>query len=482
MSEPIEKLLPQNVEAEAGVLGSIEIDPDAVTQVLGFLLPEDFYRHTHRLIYAAIRDLWAMHLPADLITLCDELQRRGQLDEVGGISYVQSLANQVPTSANAVYYAQIVHRCAVLRRLISAAGKIAAIAYSEPDADVASIEAHKLIREATQGAGLTDSTPISAVIDQFLDEQMTAIEQGVSIGVQFGLTGLHKALGGLKPGELLYLCGRPGSGKSVLAATIAWQEAHARTMANAGTVEYVTLEMQATQVVGRVLAGFAGVDTRILRANFRRPDGVLDMDAWRAIRAAADDVRARTGDRLRFWDKPIQLGQLRAQLERAVSERACKLAIIDYIGLMRPDERTRDEYERVTNLSRDLKQIALELRIPIICLVQMNRQSEYRPNPRPKMSDIRDSGGLEQDGDFILGIYRGAEYLPKTAELDPHFAQFCEVNTIKARESRNNVVIPLRFEAAYTRMSDWPLDWDYRHYLTMNPGDDSGQRVDGGDL
>ena len=482
MSEPIEKLLPQNVEAEAGVLGSIEIDPDAVTQVLGFLLPEDFYRHTHRLIYAAIRDLWATHLPADLITLCDELQRRGQLDEVGGISYVQSLANQVPTSANAVYYAQIVHRCAVLRRLISAAGKIAAIAYSEPDADVASIEAHKLIREATQGAGLTDSTPISAVIDQFLDEQMTAIEQGVSIGVQFGLTGLHKALGGLKPGELLYLCGRPGSGKSVLAATIAWQEAHARTMANAGTVEYVTLEMQATQVVGRVLAGFAGVDTRILRANFRRPDGVLDIAAWQAIRAAAEDVRAKTRDRLRFWDKPIQLGQLRAQLERAVSERACKLAIIDYIGLMRPDERTRDEYERVTNLSRDLKQIALELRIPIICLVQMNRQSEYRPNPRPKMSDIRDSGGLEQDGDFILGIYRGAEYLPKTAELDPHFAQFCEVNTIKARESRNNVVIPLRFEAAYTRMSDWPQDWDYRHYLTMNPGDDSGQRVDGGDL
>lgn len=481
MPEAKERQLPQNIEAEMGVLGSILIDPEAVTQVLGFLMPADFYRHMHRLTYDAIRDLWQRHMPADLITLCDELQRRGQLDEVGGIAYVQSLANQVPTSANAVYYAQIVHRCAVLRRLISAAGKIAAIAYSEPDEQVASTEAFNLVREATQGAALADSTPIGAVIDRFLDEQLTAIEQGVSIGVQFGLTGLHKALGGLKPGELLYLCGRPGSGKSVLAATIAWQEAHARTMANAGTVEYVTLEMQATQVVGRVLAGFAGVDTRILRANFRRPDGVLDMDAWRAIRAAAEDVRAKTDDRLRFWDKPIQLGQLRAQLERAVAERACRLAIIDYIGLMRPDERTRDEYERVTNLSRDLKQIALELRIPIICLVQMNRQSEYRTNPRPKMSDIRDSGGLEQDGDFILGIYRGAEYLPKTAELDPTFAQFCEVNTIKARESRNNVVIPLRFEAAYTRMSDWPQDWDYRHYLTMNASDDSNH-TKGGDL
>jgi replicative DNA helicase len=373
----------------------------------------------------------------------------------------------------------------VLRRLISAAGQIASVAYSEPDADAAISEAHRLIRQASTRRAGRDSRPIEAVIDELLDSHLRAMEQDAPIGLQYGLSALRKWLTGLLPGELLYIAGRPGSGKSALVATLAWQEGMRRAMEGAGAVEYITLEMKATQVAQRILAGFAELDTRIMRASFKRPDGTIDAAAWAAFRKTAMDTRTRLYGRLRFWDTPIQPSQIRAQLERAVSERDCRVAFIDYIGLISPDvegKRREDEYQRLTNISRELKQLALELNIPIVCLAQMNRQSEHRPNPRPMMADIRDSGGLEQDGDFILGIYRGAEYMPKLAEIDERFRQLMELIVIKGRDTAKGFTIPLRFEGPYTRVSDWPHEWEYRSYLTLTPTDDDMRaRREGGD-
>ena len=309
------------------------------------------------------------------------------------------------------------------------------------------------------------------------------MEQDTPIGLQYGLSALRKWLTGLLPGELLYIAGRPGNGKSALVATLAWQEAHRRAMEGAGTVEYITLEMKAAQVTQRILAGFAELDTRIMRASFKRPDGTIDAAAWQAFRNTALDTRTRLYGRLRFWDTPIQPSEIRAQLERAVAERDCRVAFIDYIGLISPEMQGRarqDEYQRLTNISRELKQSALELNIPIVCLAQMNRQSEHRPNPRPMMADIRDSGGLEQDGDFILGIYRGAEYMPTRAELDEKFNQLMELIVIKGRDTAKNFTIPLRFEGPYTRVSDWPQEWDYKHYLTLTPTDDDRRTREGG--
>ncbi len=465
-------LLPQNIEAELGLLDSIYQDPGCMVEVVSMIRPDDFFRFAHQQVYAAMCDLWQAHTPPDGITLIDELQRRKQPD---ALDVAFSLGNFVPTSANIGYYAHIVERCAVNRRIIRAVGQIAAVAYADGEAVETTSYAYDAIRHASVNRGGKDSVPIEAVIDQALDEHITAMEQDTPVGMQYGLTGMHRALTGLMPGELAYVIGRPGSGKSALMATLAWQEAHRRAMEGAGTVEYITLEMKAVQVARRILAGFAEIDTRVMRAHFKRADGSINDAAWAAFRTTAMETRERLRGRLRFWDTPIQPSQIRAQLERARAERDLRVAFIDYVGLISPETTGRqrtDEYQRLTNISRELKQLAQELNIPIVCLAQMNRQSEHRPNPRPVESDIRDAGGLEQDGDFVFGIYRGAKYMPKLAAVDEHFAQLMELVVLKGRDTESQFTIPLRFEGPYTRVSDWPMEWDYRTYLTLTPSDD----------
>ncbi|HEU5348656.1 MAG TPA: DnaB-like helicase N-terminal domain-containing protein, partial [Ktedonobacterales bacterium] len=217
----VEKLLPQNIEAEAGVLGSLLIDPGAIVQVADFLRPEDFYREAHREIYRAVLDLYETSDPADLITLTDELQRRGKLDDVGGISYVSSLANQVPTSANVEYYGHIVERTSVLRRLISAAGQIAAVAYSEPDATVALDEAEKLVFNVSQRFTRDDLEPIRETLREYIDKLDQLHEhRGAIVGVPTGFSDLDKMTGGLQKSDLIILAARPAVGKCLTAHTL----------------------------------------------------------------------------------------------------------------------------------------------------------------------------------------------------------------------------------------------------------------------
>jgi replicative DNA helicase len=217
----VEKLLPQNIEAEAGVLGSLLIDPGAIVQVADFLRPEDFYREAHREIYRAVLDLYETSDPADLITLTDELQRRGKLDEVGGISYVSSLANQVPTSANVEYYGRIVERTSVLRRLISAAGQIAAVAYSEPDASTALDEAEKLVFNVSQRFTRDDLEPLRETLREYIDKLDQLHEhRGTIVGVATGFSDLDKMTGGLQKSDLIILAARPAVGKCLTAHTL----------------------------------------------------------------------------------------------------------------------------------------------------------------------------------------------------------------------------------------------------------------------
>src|SRR5215471_21413452 len=216
-----EKLLPQNVEAEAGVLGSLLIDPDATVQIADFLKPEDFYRETHRVIFEAVVDLYESGEPADLITLTDELQRRGKLEEIGGVSYVSSLANQVPTSANVEYYARIVERTAILRRLIHAAGQIAAVAYNEPEATVALDQAEKLIFNVSQRSMRADLEPIRDTLREYMDKLDQLHERrGDIVGVATGFSDLDKITGGLQKSDLIILAARPAVGKCLTAHTL----------------------------------------------------------------------------------------------------------------------------------------------------------------------------------------------------------------------------------------------------------------------
>lgn len=476
---PVEKLLPQSVDAERCVLGCLIIDPDCAPEVLTTVRSEDFYREAHRVIYAAIADLWRAHTPADLITLCDHLERRGRLEDIGGSPVVSALTSAVPTAANAAHYAQIVARTALARRIIHAAGQIAGLAYGDLDSDFLASEAQRLLSEALASRLGGDSAPFAEVADDLLAEQIAAREAGASGmggGVMFGLTALDAALTGVKPGEVVMVAGRPGSGKSAFAATVAeWAADRLAEAGRGGTVEYITLEMRAQQVVGRLLAAHARIDTRLLRANFLRVDGSFDQPAWAALRAAASAAVERRGQALRFLARPVRAADVRLHLERAVAQRDCRFAVLDYIGLVRPDDDAasrQTEYQRISNLSREIKQLALTLNIPIMCLVQMSRESERRANPRPQPSDLRDSGQLEQDADIIIGLYRGAAYMPRMAEADERFSQFAEALLLKVRDGAPNITVPLRFEGPYARFSDWPRDWDYRRYLTYTPSDE----------
>lgn len=465
--ERTERLLPQNVEIERCVLGSILIDSMELHTVMQILRPSDFYREAHRLIYAAMVDMTHQRVPVDVMTLYDELARRGQLDEVGGISYVTSLPNMVPTSSRAAEYARIVEAKALQRRVIKAAADIASVAYQEPDSHELIETTNTILQTAILRHAVSDSTDIADAIDAFLAEIDQSIDEGVVPGITTGFRDLDKHLLGIKPGELVYLCGRPGSGKSAIAAAAA--EYVARTH---GRVEWVSLEMSHVQQVKRLIASWASVNGRVLRAAFRRPDGTIWEEKLAEVRALALAAREELRGKLGIYDHPLTMSQLRQHATRAAYSRGLDLLVVDYLGLVDGDDDRQSEYQRISQISRALKQLALDLKLPILCLVQMNRESEKRHNKRPVLSDLRDSGGLEQDADFVLGVYRGAYYNRKLAKLDPTFAQLCEVIVLKARDGQSNETIPLRFEAEYTRPSDWPEDWPWEVYLKSDADND----------
>jgi replicative DNA helicase len=462
-----EQLLPHNSEAERGVLGSILIDPAALVAALDLLTPDDFYIAAHRDIYAAMLDVHARREPVDLITLTDELQRLGKLDAVGGASYVSSLGNQVPTSQNARVYARHVADKALLRRLIEVSGQIAAMAYNETDVEGVTETARILLETALLRHNGTDSTDIAHVVDAFLATVEEAVTSGTQPGIEFGFRALDAHLFGLLPGELAYLAGRPGSGKSALAAAIAVNVAR-----RYGGVEWVSLEMSEVQQAKRIITSWAGVNGRLIRSGFRHSDGTFDEGAYASVQAAAREVRETLRGRLRLYDQPMTMSQLRQHARRAVYKRGCRLLILDYLGLVEGDNARDTDYARVSKISRHLKQLALELHLPVLCLVQMNRESERRANKRPTLPDLRDSGGLEQDADVVLGVYRGAYYDPEAAERDPYFAQFGELIVLKMREGVANVTIPFRYEGEMTRPSDWPPTWPYAQYLKLQSGED----------
>jgi replicative DNA helicase len=396
-----EKLLPQNVEAEAGVLGSLLIDPDAMAQVAEFLTPEDFYREAHRLVFEAARDLYEGGSPADLITLIDELQRRGKLDEAGGPSYVSSLANQVPTSANVESYARIVERTAILRRLIHAAGQIAGIAYNEPDASVALDQAEKLIFNISQRISRAEFQHIRDTLREYLDK-LGALHgrRGEIVGVATGFSDLDKMTGGLQRSDLVILAARPAVGKTSLALSVA----HGATLRYGHGVAVFSLEMSAEQLVARFLSMDANVDQQKLRT------GWIDDDEWDRI---SESVGRLSEANIYIDDTPgITLMEMRSKARRLKMERGFDLIIVDYLQLMQGTISGRggeNRVQEISAISRGLKELARELDVPVLALSQLSRAVESRTDKKPQLSDLRESGCLAGDTPVYLpdeGVYR----------------------------------------------------------------------------
>ena len=459
----VEKLLPQNVEAEAAVLGSILMDPEAMAVVAPLLESADFYREAHRTIYAAILALYHAQEPADLITVTDELDRRGQLEDVGGVSFVSSLTNQVPTAAYADHYARIVRRCARNRALIHVAGRIASIAYNQADDDAAVEVALDLVlkvagRGSTNGQSITRS--LADVLKELALDTLARMDAKTPPGLPTGFAALDRAVVGLEPGNLIYLAGRPGSGKSALGLKIALMAAlhlHAQNVERA-SVDIITLEMSAKEQAARAVAERSEQNTRYIRAGFREPGTSAqtsdpDLDAWTRFDEQVRWLAERAGKRVYVTDGVVSVAHLRSIVQRAVAERGCRLVVIDQIDLFSDPG---DEFERITKMSRQLKQIAKSCGVVVLCMVQLSRKTEERRNHRPMLSDLKQSGQLEQDADMVWGIYRPAYY--DEDNTDPYFKQFCELWMLKGRGTGTGR-IPLRFEAEYTRFRDWPTDW-----------------------
>ena len=391
----IERLLPQNIEAERGVLGSIIIDPEAIAQVADWLRPGDFYRDAHRLIYEHLLALYQRNEPADFITLCDLLEQQGRLEDVGDASYIMSLINGVPTSGNLTYYAKIVAQKAGFRRLIHAAGQIAALAYDE--AEDAQERSEQLLF-ALQRRTTQDFLPIGTVLLDCLTD-LEAIQNNSQhlLGVPTGYTDLDRGLGGgLQRSDLVILAARPGNGKTSLALNIA---AHA-ALHEQKRVAFFSLEMGAKQLGFRLLAMHADQDQRLLRLG--------RIDAWEKIVQATDTLSEGT-----LWiDETAGLSpaELRSRVRRLHREQGLDLVVVDYLQLMHATlgegKRFAVREQEIAEISRSLKAVAKELNVPVLALAQLSRAVEARQNKRPQLSDLRESGALENDADVVLFIYR----------------------------------------------------------------------------
>src|SRR6266852_2560010 len=345
-------LLPQNIEAECGVLGSIIIDPEAIVQVSDFLRADDFYRDAHRTIYEVILQLYEEHEPADFITICDELERRNKLEEVGGASYITSLINQVPTSGNVEFYARIVERTAILRRLIHAAGQIAAIAYEEGDADIALDKAEQLIFNISQRHARSDFTHMRDVLAEYMNKLDQLHERrGTIVGVPTGFTDLDRLTGGLQKSDLIVLAARPAIGKTSLALSLA----HNTAIKHQRSVAIFSLEMSKEQLVQRLLSMDAGVDQQRLRT------GWIEDDEWERITYSMGTLSEAN-----IWIEDtagISSIELRSKARRLQAEHNIDLIIVDYLQLMQSSvggKRNENRVQEISENSRKLKGLARE--------------------------------------------------------------------------------------------------------------------------
>ncbi len=390
------RLPPQNIEAEQSVLGSLLIDRDSVLKVSSFLRPEDFYRHSHSLIYKAVLDLHERRQPADFITLCDELERLGQLEEVGGPGYLTSLINAVPTPMYVEYYGRIVERVAVLRRLIGAAGEIAGIAYEEAeDVDQIIDQAEQLIFGVAQRRVERDLVPIQKVLDRYYDRiEYLYQHQGETIGLPTGFYDLEKLLGGLQPADLIIVAGRPGMGKTSLVLTMAEYVARKHE----AIVALFSLEMPGEQAVQRLISAATEIPSQRLRR------GEIEENELEVLTREMGQLSQMS---IFIDDTPaISPMELRAKARRLHAEHGIDLLIVDYLQLMRAGIKAENRVQEVSYISRQLKSLARELRVPLVAVSQLSRAVELRADKRPVLSDLRESGSIEQDADVVIFIYR----------------------------------------------------------------------------
>jgi replicative DNA helicase len=387
--------VPHNRESEEAVVGAVLINPEVYYDVAQFLQPDDFYIHRHRWVWEAYTSLHEQRIPIDLLTLTEELERKGQLDEIGGRAFLTTLVNQVPSSLNAAAYAHIVEGHAIRRRMITAANSIASVAYNE-DLQIDNVmdEAEKAVFNVSERRLRHDVQPIRDVLRDYYDRIDEAARRGEEIlGVPTGFLDLDKLLRGLQPSDLLIIAGRPGQGKTGFLLSVAKNAA----LTHKKHVAVFSLEMSNSQVAERLISQ----QTAIVSQNLRT--GNLDENGFGLL---AEAVEKLSETQIFLDDTPaITPIQLRTKCRRLHLEHRLDLIIVDYLQLMTGDTRTDNRVQEVSYISRNLKVLARELNVPVLAAAQLSRAVEQRADKEPQLSDLRESGSLEQDSDIVMFLY-----------------------------------------------------------------------------
>jgi replicative DNA helicase len=436
----VDRLPPHNLEAEQSLLGSLLIDRDAIIKVASSVKQDDFYSGANGAIYQAILDLYNRREPTDFVTLTDELTRQERLDQVGGVAYLTSLLNIVPTAVHVEYYGKIVDRTATLRRLIDAGATIVSIGYRDDiDTDEALDASERAIFDVSQRRSTRDFQSISDVLDKFFDQiDYMQSHRGEVVGVPTGFADLDQLTGGLQRSDLIIVAARPSVGKTAFALGMAY----AAAIQHVKTVGIFSLEMAAEQLVQRLLATETGVDSHRLRL------GQIDDNEWDRISRAF----GRLSEAKIFIDDSAGLNvmEVRSKARRLQAEHGLDLLIVDYLQLMYA-RRSENRVQEISEISRGLKGLARELNIPVIALSQLSRAVESRADHRPMLSDLRESGSIEQDADIVMFIYRDEVYDPNTEKKG--------IAEIIVSKHRNGPVgsVNLRFFERTARFADLEL-------------------------
>lgn len=397
------RLPPQNLEAEMSILGAILLDNDAINRVLEILAPEDFYRESHRKILRAMIELNDRREPSDLVTLSMMLKKTGELEEIGGGAYLATLVDYVPTAAHVAYYCKIVKEKAITRKLISAATEIVTQSYDDQcELEQTLDNAQKVIFDISENKLKPAFFPVSAILkDTIKNIEMLYEKKEHVTGVPTGFIDLDEKTAGFQRGDLLIIAGRPSMGKTAFALNVAQYAA-----VEAGVpVAVFSLEMSKEQLVTRLLCSQSKVDASRLRT------GHLIEGDWNRLLKGASTLHS---SKIFIDDTPaISVLELRAKSRRMKAEHNIGLIVIDYLQLMRGRDNSDSRQQEISEISRSLKALAKELDVPVIALSQLNRGLESRTDKRPMMSDLRESGAIEQDADVIMFVYREAVYCEK---------------------------------------------------------------------
>lgn len=439
------QIVPHSREAEEAVIGAVLINPEAYYDVAQFLQAEDFYIHRHRWIWEVFHRLHERRVPIDFLTVSEELSQLGQLAEAGGPAYLAALINNVPTSLHAEAYGHIVEETAVRRRMLAAANEIAKLAYQEETGIEAVMdEAEKAVFGVSERRMTRDLQSIRQVLSDYYDRIDQLSQRGEDIfGVPTGFIDLDRLLGGLQPSDFLIIAGRPGTGKTAFMLSAAKNAAQTHKK----HVGIFSLEMSNEQLVQRLIAQETGIDTHRLRT------GKLNEEEWPVFTHAIEVL----SDAHIFLDDTPGLTplQLRTKCRRLHLEFGLDLIIVDYLQLMSGGIRSENRVQEVSYISRNMKILARELNVPVLAAAQLSRAIEQRADKEPQLSDLRESGSLEQDSDIVMFIHR-----PELYEKDTLQQNIAQIKVAKHRNGPVGMVEMVfrgnlaKFENAATRQVD----------------------------